>query len=64
MYDDVPFTIPPQPFFYHGVLFCNKHVHYTNVGSKLERGGGSAAYIYNRNTIQFFIVTEANYIGM
>ena len=40
MYDDVPFTIPPQPFFYHGVLFCNKHVHYTNVGSKLERGGG------------------------
>lgn len=27
-------------------------------------GGGSAAYIYNRNTIQFFIGTEAHYIGM
>ena len=65
MYDDVPFTIPPQPtFFCHGVLFCNKHVHYTNVGSKLKGGGGSAAYIYNRNTIQFFIGTEEHYIGM
>ena len=46
MYDDVPFTIPPQPFFYHGVLFCNKHVHYTNVGSKLERGEGALLPIY------------------